>query len=69
MSLDWVTYSRPMSVAGLITDAGATLAVEGNVRRQLINGRWEPMDGTPTVLHQCVGCAFLPRVLAKLEPT
>jgi len=35
---------RPVSVAGLITDAGVTLAVEGNIRRRLTD---DQLDASP----------------------
>jgi len=50
---------RPISVAGLITDAGVTLAVEGNTRRRLMDDK---LDGSPTLRISL-------RVLAELDPT
>jgi len=50
---------RPVSVAGVITDAKVTLAIEGNVRRRLID---DQLDGSPRLRAS-------PRILADLDPT
>jgi len=49
---------RPISVAGLITDAGVTLAVEGNIRCRLIDNQ---LDGSPRL-------RISPSLLADLDP-
>ena len=53
------SHHRPISVAGVITDAGVTLAVEGNIRRRLMDNQ---LDGSPRL-------RIFPRVLAELDPT
>jgi len=61
------SHSRPISVAGLITDAGVTLMVEGNVRRQLIDGHWKTVDRPPAGASPIRSLRILLRVLAKLK--
>ena len=63
------SHSHPISVAGLITDADVTLAVEGNVRRRLLDGLWESLDGLPAGASPIHRLHILQRVLAKLDPT
>jgi len=50
---------RHVSVAGLITNAGVTLAVEGHIRRRLID---DQLDRSPRL-------RVSPSILANLDPT
>ena len=59
----------PISVAGLITNAGMTLAVDKDIQRQLLNRPWESSDMLPTGASPTRRICISPGLLAELDPT